>query len=309
MGASRRSLGERLAAGETLVLDGATGTELHRRGVPTDLPLWSTRGLIERPEVVRAIHLDYARAGADVLVTNTFRTNRRALLRAGLGEEDIVRLNRLAVDLAREAREEAARPGVLVAGSLAPLEDCYSPWLSPPFNEALEEHWERARLLADAGVDLLLVETMPLASEAEAALMVARETGLEATVGFVGTPEERGTFRLLSGEPLAEAVARVAPHGPAAILVNCVPPPVLAAALRELRDLTNLPTGGYANLGHVDDKVGWEAAAEFSGERYAAAAAEWLAVGARIVGGCCGTTPDHIAALRALLDRTAPPAA
>lgn len=165
----------RLATTDVLLLDGATGTELHRRGVPTTLPLWSAVGLIERPDVVRAIHADYAQAGADIIVANTFRTTRRTLRRAGW-EGDVVALNNLACGLAREVAAEG-RPGTLVAGSIAPLEDCYSPWLSPPFTQALTEHREQAQLLAAAGVDVLMVETMPLAAEAEAALIAARETG------------------------------------------------------------------------------------------------------------------------------------
>ena len=302
----RRTLARRLADGETLLLDGATGTELHRRGVPTTLPLWSAMGLIEQPDVVRQIHLHYARAGADVLVTNTFRTNRRTLERAGYGTEAVVALNRLAVELAREARDLAGRPDVLIVGSLAPVEDCYSPHLAPPFEEALNEHRERAGLLAEAGVDLLLVETMPLVAEAVTALIAARETGLETAVGFVCGAGDDGVPCLLSGEPLAEAVGRVLPLEPVAILANCAAPPVIGAAIGELRRLTVLPVGGYANLGGVDGEHGWEADAGVTGEDYAAAVAGWLAAGARLVGGCCGSTPAHIAALRLMLDQERP---
>jgi S-methylmethionine-dependent homocysteine/selenocysteine methylase len=294
-------LANRLARGDVLLLDGATGTELHRRGVETTLPLWSALGLFERPDVVREIHADYARAGVDVIVANTFRTTRRTLHRAG--RDDVVALNNLAVLLARDAAAEG-RPGILVAGSIAPLEDCYSPWLSPPFARSLEEHREQTRLLAEAGADYLMVETMPIAAEAEAALIAARETGLDATVGFVCGADHR----LLSGESLAEAVVRVTPHGPTAILINCSSPPVIDAALRELRTLTDLPIGGYANLGVVDPVFGWAPDERISGARYAAMAAPWLRHGARLIGGCCGTTPEHIGALRGLLDATAVPA-
>ncbi|MGH2562286.1 MAG: homocysteine S-methyltransferase family protein [Thermomicrobiales bacterium] len=289
----------RLTSDDVLLLDGATGTELHRRGVATTLPLWSALGLIERPDVVRQIHTDYARAGADVIVANTFRTTRRTLARAGLAG-DVVALNNLAVRLARDGAA-GGRVGVLVAGSIAPLEDCYSPWLSPPFYQALTEHREQARLLAEAGVDFLMVETMPLATEAEAALIAARETGLDATVGFVCGDDGR----LLSGETLAEAVARVTPHDPAAILVNCAPVRVIDAALEELRTLTALPIGGYANLGIADPEMGWAPDEAVSGDQYANMVAPWLRHGARVIGGCCGTTPEHISRLRDLLDANA----
>ncbi len=286
-----------LATGEPILLDGAVGTELDRRGVPTTLPLWSAVGLLDAPEVVRQIHRDYAVAGADVLVTNTFRATSRTLAKTNRTTANVVAINNLAVELARQAAITARR-AVLVAGSIAPLEDCYSPWLSPPFEVALAEHREQARLLAGAGADFLMVETMPLATEAEAAVIAAHETGLEVTVGFVLGNDGR----LLSGESLAEAVARVAHHDVKAVFVNCAPPPVITRALRELRELTNLPLGGYANLGMAESTVGWSADESVGGEDYADAAMEWLDLGARIIGGCCGTRPEHIAALRRRVD-------
>jgi S-methylmethionine-dependent homocysteine/selenocysteine methylase len=210
------------------------GTELDRRGVPTTLPLWSAIGLLERPDVVRAVHRDDLLAGAEIVTTNTFRATARTLARAGRDPAAAADLNRLAVRLAREAMAETGRPDALVAGSIAPLEDCYSPWLTPPFDVALAEHRQQAAALAAAGADFLLVETMPTAVEAEAALVAARETGLEATVGFVCevVPDPAtGGIRLLSGETLAEAVARVAPHEPTAILANCAAPPVIAVGI------------------------------------------------------------------------------
>jgi S-methylmethionine-dependent homocysteine/selenocysteine methylase len=295
-------LGNRLATGEILLLDGATGTELDRRGVSTALPLWSARGVIEQPDIVREIHADYARAGADIIIASTFRTTRRTIERAGR-HNDIAALNNRAIRLAREGAA-AGRPGILVAGSIAPLEDCYSPWLSPPFERALAEHREQARLLAGAGVDFLMVETMPLAAEAEAALIAARETGLDTTVGFVCGDDGR----LLSGETLAEAIARVLPHEPWAILVNCSPAPVIDAALADLRVLTDLPIGGYANLGVANADTGWASDTAVTGAEYARRVSPWLRHGAQLIGGCCGTTPAHIAALRAMLDREQSPA-
>jgi S-methylmethionine-dependent homocysteine/selenocysteine methylase len=279
------------------LLDGATGTELDRRGVRTTLPLWSALGLIEAPHVVRAIHEDYVRAGADVLTANTFRTTGRTLAKAGRPAGEAAVLTNQAVQMARAAA--TLRPGTLVAGSLAPLEDCYSPWLSPPFDVALAEHRVQARLLAEAGVDFLIIETMPCAAEAEAALIAAREIDLETTIGFVLGDDGR----LLSGERLTDAVGRVAPHGPTAILVNCSPARVIELAIGDLRALTPLPIGGYANLGVAEATVGWEADDSVDGSSYAALVALWLDGGAQIVGGCCGTRPEHIAAVRALLDR------
>src|SRR5262245_30418452 len=107
-----------------MLLDGGTGTELLRRGYRTTLPLWSAGALLDRPDLVAAIHADYAKAGAEIVTANTFRTNVRALRKAGL-EARAPELNRLAVKLARDSGAP------FVAGSIAPLEDCYRPDLVP----------------------------------------------------------------------------------------------------------------------------------------------------------------------------------
>jgi S-methylmethionine-dependent homocysteine/selenocysteine methylase len=303
---SQSTIRERLRYGTPLVLDAAMGSDLDRRGLPTTLPLWSAVGLLERPDLVRQIHRENLLAGADIITTDTFRTTARTFRKAGLDPARAVELEVLAVGLAVEARAEAGRPEALIAGSIAPLEDCYLPTFETPPEVALAEHRAQAGNLAAAGVDLIMVETMPTAAEAEIALRAAVETGRPATVGFVcAKPDPGEPVRLLSGEMLNAAVARVSPLGPTAIFVNCAAPPVITAALRDLRGLTALPIGAYANVGHVDDERGWTPDGGVTSERYAEHAAEWIALGARVVGGCCGTHPEHTAALRRLVDTLA----
>ena len=123
-------LGRALLRGRPLVLDGAMGTELDRRGVDTGLPLWSAGALLGSPGTVRQIHDDYIDAGADIITGDTFRTTRRTFLRAGLPDRS-AELTSLAVRLARESIAAHPEAGVLLAGSMAPLEDCYRPDRSP----------------------------------------------------------------------------------------------------------------------------------------------------------------------------------
>jgi S-methylmethionine-dependent homocysteine/selenocysteine methylase len=301
------NLPERLAAGEIVLLDAATGTDLDRRGLPTTLPLWSALGLIERPDLVQAIHEDNLLAGADVVITDTFRTTGRTLAKAGLDPAQAAELDALAVRLARQAMIATGRTDALVAGSIAPLEDCYSPWLMPEPEVALAEHRVQAANLARAGADLIMVETMPCIAEAVAALGAATETGLPVTVGFVCHPAKDGEPpRLMSGETLAEAIAAVEPLGPAAILVNCMDSETISSALEALRGLTTLPIGGYANFGEVNEEVGWQVGNPQEAGVFADGARRWLAAGASIVGGCCGTTPAHTAALKRMLDARNP---
>lgn len=292
------SLRLRLARPGALMLDGATGTELQRRGIDTRLPLWSARALTtdDGRRVLAGIHREYVAAGAEVLTTNTFRTTPRALERAGLLARWSV-INRRAVEAARAA----VGPGALVAGSLAPLEDCYEPERVPPQEICLREHLRQADLLARLGVDLFLVETMNCRREARAAILAARSTGLDILLALCpGAPD-----RLLSGEPLAEALPRLLDDGGGRIrgvLLNCAPPEVLERAAPILdRLLGPLPWGLSAHLGRPDPEDGWRLPEEHAPEAYAAWAAARVSEGARLASGCCGTTPLHIERLAARL--------
>ncbi len=304
---------QRLATGQTLLLDGATGTELQRRGVDTGLPLWSARALLEAPHVLQAVHTDYITAGADIITTNTFRTQRRTLERAGVGSR-AHELTQLAVQIAQAAARTADRK-IFIAGSLSPLEDCYAPELVPPDEALWIEHGEMARDLAEAGCDLILIETMNTSREATIAAQCVAATGLPVCVSFVVGPngqppdqinvtttaQSQVEMKLLGGETIAQAVAAVRSIDPAVILINCVPLAYIDRALAELRAAHSGPIGLYANVGHADDVAGWTLTDDVQPDAYAQHAQRWLQHGATIIGGCCGTTPAHIAALRQVL--------
>jgi S-methylmethionine-dependent homocysteine/selenocysteine methylase len=290
-----KSFRQRLKQQPSLVLlDGATGSELHRRGHDSRLPLWSARALINDPEAVARLHAEYAKAGAEIVTANTFRTTRRSIARAGL-KPQAKGLTKLAVELAKKSKAR------FVAGSIAPLEDCYSPQLSPPVGECEREHGEHAENLAEAGVDLLLVETMNSIVEAHAAARMAAKTGLPVIVSFVCGSDGR----LLSGERVKLAAERLLDLEPAALAINCTPTTVLHVPLAELVATVagRVPVGAYGNIGKTDAVHGWMSTEELGPEGYAARAEQWIELGARIVGGCCGTTPAHVAALRKALDR------
>lgn len=284
------ALRARLADGPPLVLDGALGTELERRGAACGLPLWSARALLDAPQLVRAIHFDYVTAGCDILTANTFRTQRRTLARAGLGDR-AAELSALAVRLAREAAATADRR-VLVVGSTAPLEDCWHPERVPDPATLAREHAAHARQLADAGADAILVETMGTSREAMAAVEAAVDTGLPCVASLCCGPGAR----LLSGEPIARVLAALARLGPVALLVNCLPASDADACLPALATC-GLPFGVQPNLGapRRASETSWSDA--LCPAAFAAFGARWIASGARLVGGCCGTTPAHLGAL------------
>ena len=296
---SRNHFRSRLSRGELILLDGAMGTELERRGIPTPLPLWSAQALRDHPDAVREIHEEYVRAGADVITADTFRTTPRALRKAGREAAEARVLTQRAVALAGEATDRArgARE-VLVAGALAPLEDCYRPDQAPDPEQNLREHTEQASFLARCGVDLILAETMNSISEAMAAVRGARTTDLPVLVSFIC----KDGSSLLSGEPLADAVNAVEPLRPDAILVNCVGPETAAECLLTMGRATRIPLGCYPNAGEPNMEEGsWCFDSAWTPERFAESAGTWVSRGAQIVGGCCGTGPDHIRALRLAL--------
>ncbi|MBL9167396.1 MAG: homocysteine S-methyltransferase family protein [Verrucomicrobiales bacterium] len=274
-----------------LLLDGATGTELNRRGVDTDLPMWSANALTTDAgvDVLRQIHLDYLNAGADILTANTFRTHRRALIGQGHAARE---LTRRAVATAQEAVVQSGLPAQ-VAGSVAPLEDCYRPDLVPPDDECCAEHSERIRDLVDAGVDLLLIETMNSIREAVIAAQVATMTGRPTFVSFVCDRDGR----ILSGESLAAAAGLLLPLGVKALGVNCGAAHTLAKPLAELRAACgpDFPLIAYGNIGYADEAQGWINTDAVNPDSYWQCAQTWPA---QIVGGCCGTTPEHIRQLR-----------
>ncbi len=272
------------------VLDGPLGTELLARGVPTPLPGWSAHALETHPEIVGEIHGAYALAGASLHTTNTFRT------RAALFPETWSELVRSAVRLAR-----CAVPAQhTVAGSIAPLLDCYRPDLSPADSDPLATraaHFELATALVQAGCDALLCETFPHLGEGllavDAALEAAQGRDLEVWISF--TPGYEAD--LLTPDQVALGAREAVARGARAALVNCVPAARARAYVEALCDADlGVPLGCYANAGAPDERMGWTSAAD-APERYAEVAATWLAAGASWIGGCCGTGPAHTAAL------------
>lgn len=284
---------------ELTLLDGGVATELQRRGLQVAAPWWTTRAVLtgRNRDVLQAVHEDYVAAGARVITANTFRCNLRCLRANGLEDAGLAWMTHAAVGVATAVRNSSGGR-VRVAGSVAPVEDCYRPDLVPPDDELREEHrWLVVELLR-AGVDLVLAETMNTVREARIAVGEAVAAGAETWVSFVCGPDAR----LLSGEPLAEAARAAQDEGASAVLVNCTRPEDVDACLAVLGDTAAVPFGVYPNVedrsglprwGHVDRHV----SADVGPEEFAELVARWhTELGASLLGGCCGTTPAHLAA-------------
>jgi len=284
----------RWLAEQPQLLDGATGSELIRRGLESARDLWGVGAVLEAPDAVRALHRDYAASGAQALTAATFRVAPYSLRRHDLAQR-AAELGRLAITLAREGAAEAERD-VLVLASMTTLEDCYRPDLVPDDATLRREHGETAAVLAASGADALLLETFNTAREAAIATSAATASGLAVIVCFTCC---RG--RLLGGDDPGAAAAAVSLPGVVAVGVNCTAVNEVGSVLTRMREGTALPLVAYANNAWFAEDTGWLTATKLSPQAYADAAETWLALGARLVGGCCGTAPEHIAALAARL--------
>jgi S-methylmethionine-dependent homocysteine/selenocysteine methylase len=282
---------EYLKAQQIIILDGAMGTELQRRGVDLTLPLWSARALDEHPEAIRTIHCDYIAAGADIITTNTFRTDSRTFRKAGLTQDYACRVIIKAVELAREAiRISTVKRKIWIAGSMAPLEDCYHPELAPDYQTAFAEHSLKAAWLAQAGVDFILIETMNSRTEALAATRAALSTGLPVATSFI----LRDKDHILNGESILPAYLALKKEGITIFSINCTHHSIITSFLNTYADQIRLPLMVYVNAGIFDSQKGWKEDHQFTPKFYRQVASSWLNQGVKIIGGCCGTNPIYI---------------
>ncbi len=292
-------LKQRLANNATIIMDGGMGTEILKRGVPTTLPLWSAEALLHHPEIVQQIHEDYIRAGAEIIITDTFRTIRRAFAKKDLAQQAPA-MTHIACTLAQQAVEQT-KPDhdVYIVGSVAPLEDCYSPELTPTQQELAVEHDELIADLKAGGVDFILLETMITLRETLSGIHAAQQHAMPFAVSFCCN--ERGA--LLSGEALQDVIPQIEPYQPLFIGINCVSIAIATKLVKQLRAMTDFPIGVYAQGdGSAEDEQGWQFVEKQHTEAaYILAAKQWKEDGAQIIGGCCGTTPSYIQKLSHVL--------
>ncbi|MFN8412890.1 MAG: bifunctional homocysteine S-methyltransferase/methylenetetrahydrofolate reductase [Anaerolineales bacterium] len=291
---------ERLEQG-TLVIDGAMGTMLHARGVGFDKCFDELN--ITNPAAVADIHREYIEAGAQMVITNTFGANRYKLSKHGL-QDDVVEINRAGVELAKRIVASSFKD-VLIAGDVGPLGVRIAPYGRVKPEEAREAFAEQIKALADAGADVIIIETMSDLYEIQEAIKAAKSSStlpVAATVTFT-----RDDVTLLGDDPIKVA-RKLHEAGADVIGVNCSGGP--SQLLRILKQMKHaVPTGKFwvkPNAGwpeQVGGRIMYPADPEYFGE-YALSLRE---AGANVVGGCCGTTPQHIAAMKKALESSPAP--
>jgi homocysteine S-methyltransferase len=298
---------------KALVLDGALATELEARGADLRDPLWSAKVLLEDPGMIRAVHREYLDAGADIVTTATYQASFAGFARRGLDSAAAARLMQSAVTLACEARDEfwaepanrAGRLRPLVAASIGPYGAVLADGSEYHGHYALDDaalrdfHAPRLELLARAGADLLAIETLPCLREARVlAQLVGELAALPAWIAFACADRAL----TCEGQDIGDCAAALqAAPLIAAVGVNCTAPGLMVPLLQRMQARAALPLLVYPNSGEgydADTKC-WKGTPD--PQRFAAAALQWRAAGARLIGGCCRTNPADIRALRAAL--------
>ena len=298
------ALGELLGGATALVLDGGLSNQLADQGCDLSDALWTARLLAEAPEQITAAHTAYVRVGARVLITASYQATYEGFARRGLGRAEASALLRRSVELARQA---AGGPRVRVAASVGPygamLADGseYRGRYGKSVRELKRFHRPRIETLASAGPDVLALESVPDADEAEAMLAAAEGAGVPVWLSYTIEGD-----RTRAGQPLADAFALAAGRDEVvAVGVNCCAPADVEGAVRLAAEVTGKPVVAYPNSGEGWDAGGrrWQGGATFD----PALAIRWQAAGARLIGGCCRVGPDTVAAIAAALREDGPP--
>ncbi len=294
-----------------IVLDGALATELEQRSCDLRDPLWSAKVLLEAPELIRQLHLDYLLAGADGVITASYQASVEGFTRRGLAPSEALALIQRSVYLAREARDafwadpahRVSRPRPFVAASVGPygaiLADGSEYRGDYGLDEAalIEFHRPRLAALLAAEPDIFACETLPCLLEAQALMrLLAEFSEASAWISF----SAGDSTHTCHGERLTDCAAALdACHQVVAIGVNCTAPRYVPDLIDAIRAATDKPIVVYPNSGEVYDSARrrWQGTSD--GAAFAAQAREWAAHGARIIGGCCRTGPEHIRALAA----------
>lgn len=303
-------MARRLRDGGVVILDGGTGTELERRGVPMNPKAWCGAATMENTAVLEAIHRDYIAAGADVITANTYASSRLMLTPAGLADR-VQEINATAVRTAHKAREASGRADVLVAGSLSHMSPVSAGTARvdrsamPTAAEMEEAFGEMAALHRAEGCDLIVLEMMYDPERSAPAFKAATESGLPVWAGFSARRDETGRVLSFTPDremPFEELVAILKEYDVAAAGVMHTPSNTIGDAVALVRQafagpLMAYPDSGYFKMPH------WQFEDVIPPEAFHRFAADWVKAGVQIVGGCCGLSPEHIAAIAPLKDQ------
>ena len=284
-------LQRRLAAGETILMDGGMGSEIWKRGLASPTT-WSGGPMLTHPELVRDIHQEYMEAGAEIIITNTFSTGRDALELGGL-EHRVAEANRLGIEAAVEARRRAGKEdSVVIAASVSTMVPKSNAEVPVPYQRALETYREQLGELARGGPDVAVGEMLVRISDTLAVVEAAAELGLPVWVGLSVVRDGDGLYLGIEdrhgGETLQDAMDAIEDKDIASVFIMHTPSDDTGPGLDIVKKSWSGTFGAYAHVPRY----------ALDPRQYLEYARAWREQGARIVGGCCGTSPDHIRVLR-----------
>lgn len=290
-------LDERLKQGDVIMMDGGTGTEMEKRGAPMVEKGWCARSTLTHPEILRQIHIDYVRAGADIIITNTFATSQHVLDACELSDQ-FEAINAAAARIACEVRDQVADRLIYVAGSLATT----TFGAGQPSPEVAEANFNRqAEILAEGGVDFLILEMMRDIEYTDIVLKAAKRTGLPVWLGYSTEIKEDGQVVLLYNRiPLSEALQTLSAADVPLVSIMHTLTEDIGPSLDMLKAHWAGPMGIYAHSG-LFKPPHWQFIDIISPSDYAAEATKWVDQGVQVIGGCCGIGPEHIGVLSAEL--------
>lgn len=291
---SMQALTSRLAQNEVVLIDGATGTELERRGAEMVEGAWCGAGTLSNPVELKAVHESHIEAGAQVITANTYASSRHILQQGGFDENDFVVANTRAIEIALAAREASGKHDVVIAGSVSTTEQGGTP---PPPEVEAQNYRDQVALLVDAGVELLMVEMMRDVERTLLCVDAALTSGLPVWVGLSCVLDESGgPVMCVSGEPLADAIAALLDRPVEVLSIMHTEVAEIDACLDVVERLWDRTVGVYAQTG-LWEPPNWRYTDVISPEDYTAACLGWMDRGVQVIGGCCGIGPEHIAHL------------
>ena len=274
-----------------LIMDGAMGTELMRRGIELPLPLWSSMSNIDQFDQVMNIHKDYIEAGSDILTTNTFRTTPRTFIKAGYSQNESEIISEQCCNKAIEAAKHAVKKeNTLIAGSVAPLEDCYEPLHFPGKEIAKKEFQLIIDRIIRKGVDILLFETMGNYEEIESVLQVSNHVDIQRWLSIV----LKNKNSILDGTELQKVVELANKNKIDMVLINCTPVNIILEALDIFLGYRKGKWGVYPNAGENMPTKDGEFVSKLDDESICKAIQGYITLGASVVGSCCGSTPNTV---------------
>ena len=272
------------------LLDGAMGSEFINRGFPLPNHIWSAKMNLEAQEIVNQIHTEYVTAGSNYLTTNTFRTTPRAYAKTGLSLSDATLIAERSLKNAVKLAKDASDSKSFILGSIAPLEDCYTPNLFPSQIKAHTEFKQLTQWFNEADIDIFLIETMNSLIETEICIKEAEKHNKPIWVSYV----LKNNKHLLSGESLLDALILLDKYKIDCVLINCNPVNRTGNTLELLSDNWKNRWGIYPNLGIGEPSRDGNIKDLFSDDQFLSVSKNAIALGATLIGGCCGSTPKHI---------------